>query len=267
MLSNVGRTASGGATAIRDERLAEDELAQGRDRNAVDLYGQQSRNQQFGDDFGLRRANTDINQRQFHDEFGLNRAGMDINQRQFKNRFGLDRSKFLSDAAMERAKLGIEAPMARTKQAAYGDALNNVHDVNIDFTPKTGSLPSFDYSGGLRPSLYGDHARAAGNELARQALLALMTKSDIPAMPDVAEASDLVNLPEASGLVELPTATGAPTAPTLSGPHGSGVLENTLGGVGLGASILGALGKALKRRKVAQMPVTYGPYDDDEEYV
>lgn len=132
--------------------------------------------------------------------------------------------------ALQRAQLGIDSATQRTQQAARGDALSHVQDVNIAFQPRTGALPNFSVSGGLRPSMFGSTARSAGDTLGRQALLALMTKSDIP------EASPLVN------------------APTLSKPTASGGLEKTLGGVGLGASILGGLGDVLKRRAAVTPP-------------
>lgn len=132
--------------------------------------------------------------------------------------------------ALQRAQLGIDSASQRAKQAATGDALSHVQDVNINFQPRTGALPNFSVSGGLRPSMFGNTARSAGDTLGRQALLALMTKSDVP------EASPLV------------------AAPTLSKPTASGGLEKTLGGVGLGASILGGLGDVLKRRAAVTPP-------------
>ena len=130
--------------------------------------------------------------------------------------------------AMQRAQLGIDAPMARTRQAAYGDALKNVRDVNLDFQASTGAVPKFNITGGLRPSMFGETARAAGGELGTQALAALMSKSDVPA------ASALTDLPE------------------LSQPKKSGILEKVTGGVGLGGSILDALGPLLANLKKRQ---------------
>lgn len=144
-----------------------------------------------------------------------------------RDRLGFDRSQLLENATMDRAKFGIDAAGKRGSQAAWGDALQNVQDVNIDFKPTTGTLPDFGYTGGIRPSMFGDTARQAGGELGRQALMALMNKSDVPAMPEVAD---------------------------LSTPQNPSGLENTLGGFGLTGSILGGLGSALKRRKpVAQI--------------
>lgn len=201
-LSNVGRVAGDAAKGVQDTRLLENQIQQGTDRN------------------------------------NLSRAGMDIDQRQGRDSHALERAALMERMGMDRAKLGIEAPQARAKQAAYGDGLKNIQDVNVDFNATTGALPQFNVSGGLRPSMFGANARGAGDELGRQALMALMTKSDIPAMTDVPEASALVDLPE------------------MTAPKGSGVLEKTLGGVGLGGSILGGIGDVLKKRKQGQQAAT-----------
>lgn len=163
-------------------------------------------------DTRLREAQVN-NQR---DSNVLSRANTQIGQNQTRDAQALQRGQF-----------GIDAATQRTKQAATGDALSHVQDVNINFQPRTGALPNFSVSGGLRPSMFGDTARSAGGELGRQALMALMTKSDIP------QASPLVDVPD------------------VSKPTQSGALEKTLGGVGLGASILGGVGDVLNRRRLA----------------
>ena len=190
-IGKVGRVAGDTSGALRDERFSED--AARRDR----------------------------------DSLAIQRAQMGIGQGQTRDAQNLGRAQFTEGATMDRANLGISAPMARTKQAAYGDALKNVQDVNINFGAKTGSLPSFGVSGGLRPSMFGDTARQAGGELSRQALMALMTKSDVPGMPTLPDQQPLSALPE------------------LSTPQGSSALEKITGGVGLTGSILGALGPIL----------------------
>lgn len=178
-LSGVGRAASGGAGAMEDTRLAEANLANTRDRNALQMAAEQ------------------------------------IQQNTSRDQQGLDRAKF-----------GLDAPLTQTKQAAYGDALANVQDVNIDFQPKSGSLPQMGVTGGIRPSMFGPTSRAAGADLARTALANKLAGN--------------TGLPEMSAPVGMPT---------LSPPTQAGALEKTLGGVGLGGSILGALGEELKKRQ------------------
>lgn len=125
-----------------------------------------------------------------------------------------DRQRTVRDAlALQDAKFTQDNGLARTKQVAYGDALKNVQDVNVDFQPRSGALPQSTITGGLRPSLFGQNSKDAGAELSRQALLALMSGSDVPKM---------------------------------STPQPAGALQNALGGVGLGGSLVGALGPALQ---------------------
>jgi hypothetical protein len=172
---NIGQVAGGAASGLTGQRLAEAQLNQGVDRNA------------------LERASLGIGQNTSRDA-----------------------------QALQRAQFGIDAASARAKQAAYGDQLQNIQDVNIDFAPRTGALPKFNIAGGLRPSNFGPNARQAGGELSRQALLALMNKSDVPA---------------ASAAVDLPT---------IGGYTHAGAGEKTLQGIGLGGSLWGALQPALE---------------------
>jgi hypothetical protein len=94
----------------------------------------------------------------------------------------------------------MDAPEQRARQTAWGDILANVQDASIDMP---GHIPKINVSGGLRPSLLGPNARAAGAGMSTQALQALMTGSDVPEMPDfqklVMTPPEATPLPEASG--------------------------------------------------------------------
>jgi len=105
------------------------------------------------------------------------------------------------NARLNRARLGIEAPAARANQAAQGDALANVQDVSISGVPSHIRVPQI--SGGLRPSVLGPNARAAGRGLSSQALEALLSQSDVPEMPDYSQLAQ--GMPEPNA---LPQATG-----------------------------------------------------------
>lgn len=143
----------------------------------------------------------------------------------------LERAALLERMGMDRAQMGITAPDARTSQVVRGDTLQNIQDFKTS-VDRSGARPAYSSTGGLRPSVLGPASREAGGELSRQALMALMTKSDVPAMTDVPEMSD---------------------------PKGSGVLEKTLGGVGLGGSILGGIGEYLKNRQKHTAPAPTAP--------
>ena len=76
------------------------------------------------------------------------------------------------------AKRATETPEIRAKQAALGDLLSNIQDVEIGGLPSY--VPKVKFSGGLRPSALGPLARQGGQNLAQQAVLAQMTGSDLP---------------------------------------------------------------------------------------
>jgi len=105
-------------------------------------------------------------------------------------------------ARLDRAKLGIEAPAARTKQALWGDLIQHLQDARV--TGLGSHVPNVQVEGGLRPSAISQAGRnAAGSALQTQAMQALLSGSDVPAMPDFSklliDAPDATPLPQASG--------------------------------------------------------------------
>jgi len=115
-------------------------------------------------------------------------------------------------ATLDRAKLGIEAPSSRMKQALLGSMIQNLQSAKI--TPPAG-VNMGKVTGGVDPSAFLNAAtRAGGGELNRQALLALLTKSDVPGPTNYGQ-------------------TGLMPAPTLGGYKGAGGLETTLSTLGL----------------------------------
>ena len=76
------------------------------------------------------------------------------------------------------ATRATQTPEIRAKQAALGDLLSNIQDVEIGGLPSY--IPKVKFSGGLRPSALGPLARQGGQNLAQQAVLAQMTGSDLP---------------------------------------------------------------------------------------
>jgi hypothetical protein len=119
---------------------------------------------------------------------------------------------------LDRFEMSTELPSLRAAQAARGGLQANVQDLTIG-RPAGSTIPRFEHAGGLRPSAIGPEGRQAGAELQRQALLALM-------------GGDEANMPAYQTTGDIQS--------TLKKP---GLRENILGGVGLGTSILGALGR------------------------
>src|SRR5678815_2889698 len=78
---------------------------------------------------------------------------------------------------LARKNFSIDAPTRRAGQVSLGDILKNIQDVHLNIA---GVDPSaYSVTGGLRPSVLGDLSRQAGGELSKQALEALLNKSDI----------------------------------------------------------------------------------------
>jgi hypothetical protein len=85
-------------------------------------------------------------------------------------------------ATLNRAQLGMQAPNVRMRQALLGSLIQNMQSAKI--TPPSG-IRMGQVSGGIDPSaLLNAGARQGGAEMQRQALMALLTKSDVPAATD-----------------------------------------------------------------------------------
>lgn len=137
----------------------------------------------------------------------------------------------LEKAKLDRAQLGITAPQARGKQAMLGSLLANLQPARVQapgrIAPHMGSI-----TGGLSPSALSGTARQAGSVLERQALEAMLSKSDIPAMTDF----------KGEGLAAKP---GILPAPQMADYKQAGKFESLASILGLIGGIAG-LGKDLK---------------------
>ena len=126
-------------------------------------------------------------------------------------------------ATMNRAQLGLQAPNVRAKQAILGSMLQQLQSARV--TPPAG-VTMGQLSGGIDPSrLLNPAARAGGADLQRQALMALLTKSDVPAPTDFVR-------------------HGTIAPPSASQYKGAGKLESILSALGLLGSAAGGLGEA-----------------------
>jgi hypothetical protein len=109
-----------------------------------------------------------------------------INQNQDRNALGL------YDAQLKGAQQALNQNSQLASQAARGDLMSNVQDVN--FTNLPPGVHTAGMTGGLRPSDLGPNARQAGQTLSRNALLQLLQGP--------------TNLPKAPTLTPLPDANG-----------------------------------------------------------
>lgn len=122
--------------------------------------------------------------------------------------------------ALNRAKLGLEAPNVRSNQILRGSLMANTKPASFSGLPARVASRIPQMSGGLTPASLSPAARSAGAEMQRQALAALLSGSDVPAMPNYS-----------SGLL-------AP--PELQGYKSPSALETILGVAGAGANAINA---------------------------
>lgn len=138
-------------------------------------------------------------------------------------------------AVQDRAQRYLTAGRERAGQAAFGDALANIGDVEIAGVPDY--IPKISFGGGLRPSVFGAGAREAGRTLSRDALAAMLSGADVP------------NLPNLGGL------GGA--APELSELEEPGRIDKILEGIGYAGTGIGAINEARRAgRTTGRTPTT-----------
>ena len=142
------------------------------------------------------------------------------------SKYGIDQSARQNllgqqeQATLNRAQLGMQAPNVRMRQALLGSLIQNMQSAKI--TPPSG-IRMGQMTGGIDPSsLLNAGARAGGGEMQRQALMALLTKSDVPA------ATDFVR-------------DGTVAGPQMGGYKKPGGMETALSLIGLLGSAGGAM--------------------------
>ena len=154
-------------------------------------------------------------------------------QQQARDKSGdaFNRGAYQGDDTFRRAQFGqqqqndmLQRPGLFGKQALMGGLMANLQDVNID-RPNGSTVPTFNVSGGLRPSAMGQDARGAGAEMSRAALMNMLSGG--PAPIEMGPQADL--------------GAGYQAPPNLQLPQ-AGLGEKLLGGIGLGSSLLGGLG-------------------------
>lgn len=132
--------------------------------------------------------------------------------------FGQQGARDAFQSQLDAAKFGATEQQRGAKNQILAQLLGNAQDINISGLPErfAGKVPTI--TGGLRPSALG------GN---REALMAALTQKG----------------------PEMPTFTpGAPYEPPAAlTPPRAGTGEKVLGGIGLGSSLLGALGGLFNR--------------------
>jgi hypothetical protein len=136
---------------------------------------------------------------------------------------------------MDRAQLGITAPQDRARQALVGSLLSRLQPTRV--TPPAG-INMGQISGGLGAALGGPGAQMAGRLLQQQALQALLSGRDVPAMPNYVQ----------QGMIQQP------------GYQQPSRGEGFLSALGLGGSLLGGVLGAIPRKVPSTQNRGYAPY-------
>jgi hypothetical protein len=146
----------------------------------------------------------------------------------------LAQSREQSDHAgidMDRKKFALGAPSVRAGQSVRGSILQNAQPASISGLPSRINVPQI--SGGLTPAMFSGDTRALGGEMTRKALI------------------DQLKGDTFDPLQKTDFAGGVLAPPQMENYQKSGLLEQILGGLGLGASVgsgvLGAIKHSNKR--------------------
>lgn len=177
------------------------------------------------------------NERAGQNNFAQNQNQQDLQRFGIQQNTRTNLSGLQERATMDRAEMGLRAPNMRMRQAILGSLIQNMQTAKI--TPPAG-VRMGTMTGGIDPSrLLNAGARAGGGEMQRQALLALLNKSDVPADTDYTN----------SGTVAPPKGAGFKSA---------GKLESILSVLGLLGSAAGGAGEAASAFKSAKTPTPFG---------
>lgn len=163
----IGAASSGRAAG----RATEAQLAQGANRNIIDLYRAQQDAANSENAFGLNKVSA-----------GIGVGNLDLNQKQFS----------------------LDAPGKRASNSVRGDILANAQDaVGSGISP---NIPVPTITGGLRPSMFSANTRALGGEMSSQALASQKAGDQfapLPTLPDYKAgpaAPSLTDVPQAGKL-------------------------------------------------------------------
>jgi hypothetical protein len=138
---------------------------------------------------------------------------------------------------LDRRKFALDAPQTRGRQALLGSLMQNLQPARLTGLSRQLQAAKPTFTGGLSPAAIGPQARQAG---------ALMQSGAVRGLQQGDTFDPLKPTDFRSGVLD-PTRAAVPR-PELQELQKSGLLEKILGGVGIGGTLLGALGPLLQGR-------------------
>lgn len=192
-----------------------------------------NQNQLIAQLYGINQ-NARMNARQLASgERGRN-AGLDLDRRQHQQ---------------DQRRFNLAAPSARASQSVRGSILANAQPVSLSGLPSEVSSRMPRISGGLSPANFTPETRQLGQELTRHALMSQLAGDQIDEF-DPLESTDF------EGAVM--------DQPRMGGYQRPGLLENILGGLGLGMSAVGAAGGVIPGRPRRPRPSDADIYEGED---
>lgn len=165
-------------------------------------------------------------ERQSQNDFIQRENQMRLSQQQAQQQALMQLLGLDERATMDRAQLGIAAPSARTKQAVIGSLLSRLQPASVQAPAgvRVGQI-----RGGLGDAIGGGAMRQAGNALSSQALQALLSRSDVPAVTNYAK-------------------TGLVAPAQMQGYKKAGKGESIMSAIGVGGGLASILGPLLAKK-------------------
>lgn len=170
----------------------------------------------------------------------MNSRALASNERTRHADVDLDRRRHQQD----QRRFALQAPGVRASQSVRGSILANAQPFSVSGLPAHVAARVPQISGGLTPAMFSGDTRALGQELTRKALMDQLSGDAID---------------EFSPLESTDFDSAVMSQPALEQTQRSSLLENILGGLGLGASLAGGIGGAIQGRR----PRSHEPDDED----
>jgi hypothetical protein len=154
---------------------------------------------------------------------------------------------------LNRRQFALNAPDTRMSQSVRGSILANAQPMKLEGLPDRIASRIPQITGGLTPAMFSAETRQLGSEMTRKALL------------------DQLKGDSFDPLQKTDFAGGVLAMPDLQKHKESGLLEKIMAGIGLGSTLVGAVGEARqgggRNRRSENDPYAYRtpPFAGDEE--
>ena len=152
---------------------------------------------------------------------------------------------------LQEQRASLEAPGMNASNAVRGDILANAQDAEFSGPSR---VPKFEFSGGLRPSMFSGNTRQLGSAMSRDALMSQLKGSATP-FSDLPEAdySQILNAKPVPGATPLPEGSRMDSVLQAIGQYG-GLAAGVYNGMNPPSTPAPTMPTAPSQTPLAQMP-------------